>query len=399
MVLAAHLADTHLGYAQYRLWEREDDLYELFSTAYEEALRERVNVIVISGDVFHTPRPPNRAILTFYQQVRRAGEKGVKTLVVAGEHDQLKRRGDVHPLLMLSQITSDVVFIGGTDANTVISQRYVVESNGSRALFYGVNAFPRVMDRVERYKAIFEQVQAAVAKESGRKVLVAHLPIEGLMSMNIEPSVPVDSLPSGFDYYALGHLHIRHVSRNKGVLGYPGSLDILSRQEVDEWRRSGKGFYIVDLSREEPEIKKVDLDVRPQFVVEGGKNDVLRKLGELLRAAYRKQPIVHIKVSLKKNEEPEFRDKLENLLRKKVLDYRLEVHREDPKLGVAHVPGESWSEAGVISRVYGISEKAALALIRLKDCLSSRSQPDECENEIRDVLLVKDEIQKAQGEA
>jgi hypothetical protein len=49
--------------------------------------------------------------------------------------------------------------------------------------------------------------------------------------------------------------------------------------------------------------------------------------------------------------------------------------------------------------VYGISEKAALALIRLKDCLSSRSQPDECENEIRDVLLVKDEIQKAQGDA
>ena len=399
MVLIAHLADTHLGYAQYRLGEREDDLYELFSTAYEEALKEKVNVIVISGDVFHVPRPPNKAILTFYQQARKAGDKGVKTLVVAGEHDQLKRKGDVHPLLMLSKITSDIVFIGGMDSNTVVNQKYVVEAGGLRVVFYGVNAFPRVVDRIQRYKAIFEQIQGQISREEGRKVLAAHIPVEGLMSTNIEPSLPPSSLPSGIDYYALGHLHIRHVSRkdDKGVLGYPGSLDILSRQEINEWRTNGKGFYIVDLSREEPEVKKVNLEIRPQFIVEGGKNDVLRELGELLRVPYKKQPIVHIKVNLKKNEEPEFRDGLEKLLKKKVLDYRLEVHREDPKLGVAHVPGESWSEAMVISRVYGISEKAALALIRLKDCLAIRPHPDECENEIKDVLLVKDEIQRVPG--
>lgn len=394
MVLIAHLADTHLGYAQYRLAEREEDIYELFTTAFEKAINERVNAIVISGDVFHIPRPPNKAILTLYKSIKKAGEKNIKTIVVAGEHDQLKRKGDVHPLLMLSQLSSDLVFIGGFDHSSVTSSKYTIDVDGKKVSFYGVNALPRLTDRVERYKTLFRQLESSIKRENGKKILVAHMPIEGLMSNNIEPSVPIADLPTGFDYFALGHLHMRYIykSANKGIIGYPGSIDILSRQEIEEWMKNKKGFFIVDLSKEEIDVLKINLDVRPQFFIEDEKNLVLGKIASLLQSPHTKKPIIHIKVKLQKHEEHDFRLRLEQLLRKNVLDYRLEIYRDDPKLGIAHVPGERWSEIDVISRVYGIDKEVALVIVKLKDCLSSHSQPDECENEINEVFSLKDKI-------
>lgn len=394
MALFAHLADTHLGYAQYRLTEREEDIYELLKLAYERAIAERVNAIVISGDVFHVPRPPNRALLTLYKLASAAGERGVKTIVVAGEHDQLKRRGDVHPLLMLSQLSSDIVFVGGIDLEGIVGSKYSLELNGKKYHFLGVNALPRIVDRKEKYKGLFRQLEVYSGKEEGKKVLVAHLPVEGLMSDNIEPSVPIADLPGGFHYYALGHLHIRHIRRTEkgGLLGYPGSLDILSRQEIKDWEYNGKGFFLVDLSSEEATAEKVNLDVRPQFLIEGEKAAVLKKLTEVLGVPYQKKPMVHIRVRLGKNEEREFREAIGKLLEDKTLDYRLEIHKENIKLGGVFLPEGGLGEAEIISRIYNIDKSAALALIRLKDCLSSRSQPEECENEVNDVLSYREAI-------
>ena len=46
----AHLADTHLGYRQYGLFEREKDFYEVFDKVIDKIIEEKVDFVVHSGD-------------------------------------------------------------------------------------------------------------------------------------------------------------------------------------------------------------------------------------------------------------------------------------------------------------------------------------------------------------
>ena len=42
----AHLADTHLGYRQYGLFEREKDFYEVFEKVIDKIIEENVDFVV-----------------------------------------------------------------------------------------------------------------------------------------------------------------------------------------------------------------------------------------------------------------------------------------------------------------------------------------------------------------
>ena len=64
-----HMADTHLGYRQYGLSERENDFLEVFDDIIEETVKERPDFVVHSGDLFEYSRPPTKALLTAQKKV------------------------------------------------------------------------------------------------------------------------------------------------------------------------------------------------------------------------------------------------------------------------------------------------------------------------------------------
>src|SRR5437870_1974156 len=94
-VKLAHLADLHLGFRQYdrqtpRGWnQREADVAEAFRRAVDDLLVQRPDLIVLAGDIFHSVRPTNPAILFFFQQMQRlrSGLPDAPIVVIAGTHD------------------------------------------------------------------------------------------------------------------------------------------------------------------------------------------------------------------------------------------------------------------------------------------------------------------------
>ena len=58
MVRIAHFADTHLGYKQYNLDEREKDIYTALDDIGEKILEEHADIVIHSGDLFDSPVPP-----------------------------------------------------------------------------------------------------------------------------------------------------------------------------------------------------------------------------------------------------------------------------------------------------------------------------------------------------
>jgi len=118
----AHLADTHLGYRQYNLDEREQDLYDAFNQIIDKAIEERVDVIIHSGDLFERSHPPIKALLTLKDALKKIRGK-IKFLSILGEHDIPKRKAiiphklfDIHLLganYKLETIKIDNVLFAG----------------------------------------------------------------------------------------------------------------------------------------------------------------------------------------------------------------------------------------------------------------------------------------------
>lgn len=90
-----HLSDLHLGYRQYQrltptgVNQREWDVANTFRKAVDRIIELRPDMVLVAGDVFHTSRPTNAAILHAFRQFLRlrAELPQASVVMVAGGHD------------------------------------------------------------------------------------------------------------------------------------------------------------------------------------------------------------------------------------------------------------------------------------------------------------------------
>ena len=93
-MLISHISDLHLGHAQFNLEEREEDVYQAFNEAIDVSIREGVRLVILAGDLFHSPRPCGKAIITLGNALKKLKEKQIPAAFVLGEHD-ISRLRDV----------------------------------------------------------------------------------------------------------------------------------------------------------------------------------------------------------------------------------------------------------------------------------------------------------------
>jgi len=131
----------------------------------------------------------------------------------------------------------------------------------------------------------------------------------------------------------------------EGYLAYAGSIEIMGRDEVSQWRSKGKGFYIVDLDGDEPEVHEVNVDVRPQYEVfiDLTRDSVEGALSQYLRQSYAKLPVFHVVVSGAQANRRQVIDKVKALLEDRALRYSISFR--DPQRPGTVAP-ESLTERG-----------------------------------------------------
>ncbi|MDI6655169.1 MAG: hypothetical protein QME59_04710, partial [Candidatus Hydrothermarchaeota archaeon] len=128
----------------------------------------------------------------------------------------------------------------------------------------------------------------------------------------LEYELKFADIPRGFDYYALGHVHKRIIDDLGGSrLVYPGSTEMWRIDELSDYEKNGKGFFIVDV--ENFEIERVDLDVRPFVKAEVDSNLDLEKIKEALKVT--KKPVINIAVASDVHEYQRIHQRLVNELK------------------------------------------------------------------------------------
>jgi hypothetical protein len=216
--------------------------------------------VLIGGDVFHTVRPSNQAIVhAFVQFARlRSALPDTAVVMVAGNHDS-PRSSDIGSILRLFRELG--LYVVDREA-----ERLSLEHLGVSLLAVpDVPGVPRpkfTTDPAARFNVLLVHGEV-------RGVLPPQAASSDRAALAIEPSELTDA---PWDYVALGHYHVYRQVAEKAY--YSGSIDYTSSNtwgELHEERRSsvqGKGFIERDLATGEHRfhalpVARVLLDLPP----------------------------------------------------------------------------------------------------------------------------------------
>jgi len=270
-LLIAHISDSHLGYRQYGLIERERDLYACFEEAVSRALEERVDLVVHSGDLFHSPNPPPQAYRSAMRALKALKQRGIPFLYVMGQHDRPKTQA-----LAPTSVLEDMDLLIHVSDKPYVSGDYSVIG-----LDYA------------RKQVVKERLQG-LRPLTKKSILAMHVLLKEVSPLG---DLSISEIPKGFIYYALGDYHIFKTFKVHGsIAAYPGSSEIISLNDLTEM---GKGFCFVDLSGDEAKVEFQRLEsVRPRIVAEVAFDEVKSLVAKIVSqaTAMKLKPLIHLTV-------------------------------------------------------------------------------------------------------
>jgi DNA repair exonuclease SbcCD nuclease subunit len=246
-----HISDTHLGFRQYGLQEREEDFKKAFVDAFEKIAELRPDVVVHTGDLFDYSHPPTRALKTAMEVLSKFSHKGIPVFILPGTHDLPKTAG------MTESPTTILAFINGVyDFGLTEGQNFTVKQkvDGKPLTLCGI---PYSIDPL-RLKEYITNMKAP----KGTSILLFH---EGLKEIFPEFEISIKDLPAGFDYYGIGHIHKRREFRHpktSAPICFPGSTEITDFSDADQ----EKGFYLVEINKKKVDLEFVKLRAGRPFV-------------------------------------------------------------------------------------------------------------------------------------
>jgi exonuclease SbcD len=296
----AHLSDVHVG-----AW-REANLakvsMEAFRWMLDRCVKEEVDFIVISGDLFDSNIPDLGAVREAAEAMRRVKERGVRIYVTYGSHDYSVSATSIIDVLDGAGLFTKVVKLESPPEGDSVRLGFIVDvpTGAKLAGLYG-----RKNGLESEYYALLDR--APLEREKGFKVFVFHSAIDELRPPDymFGQSIPLSLFPKGFDYYAGGHVHstiLKEVPRY-GYIAFPGPLFGHGFGDLEEIAKGTKrGFFLVDFTDRVEKVSFVQVPL-PEVVFEPleaeGKSatHVTKALEKLAGGLVCKDKIVLLKVS------------------------------------------------------------------------------------------------------
>jgi exonuclease SbcD len=258
-VKLAHIADPHLGIRQFHrltpagINQREADIAQAFRAAIDGIIEARPDAVLVAGDLFHSVRPTNAAIVFAFRQFQRLREAlpGAPIVLIAGNHDT-PRSTETGSILRLYEEL-------GVDVAVDQARRLVYP-----ALDLSILAVP--------HQALVSGQRPTLRPEGTERyrVLLLHGEVEGVFPSDRSAAEyggalidPRELRGGEWSYVALGHYHVQHEVA-PGVW-YAGSLDYVSPNlwgelaDEREHGSHGKGWLLVDLESGRVERHPVSL--------------------------------------------------------------------------------------------------------------------------------------------
>lgn len=253
-----HTSDLHIG-KYIGTYDLKEDTEYVLNQVVDTAIRERVEVVLISGDVFDRPNPSEEAIKMYVSFLKELLDKNIKVIAISGNHDSGIRLSAYKAILgkgyfVEGEFNSPMRKVSLNDEYGPVNfymlpffTPFIVKSN--LKLEKGLESYDLAMDEIIKRENI---------DTSQRNIILAHQFVAGFKFGGSEEDfsysngdeknvagVGIISLDKfqNFDYVALGHIHKpQKISRE--TIRYSGSLLKYKTSEIDG---PDKSVVIIDL--------------------------------------------------------------------------------------------------------------------------------------------------------
>jgi exonuclease SbcD len=249
-----HVSDVHLGYQQYNLKERFNDFGRAFEHIVERAIAERVDFVLLAGDLFNRRSVDALTLLQAVVSLGRLKDAHIPVLAVEGNHE-LAHYGD---RLSWMGFLTDQGYLVTLNPRFEDGQAVLEPWNGTQGTYldlaighggdagtvrvYGAGYFGAATKHV--VATLTETLAAADHGQVDYVILMLHAGLDDVLPA-YSATVPHSLLAPLHDYVnylALGHIH-KPYARDEWIFN-PGSPETCSVVEA-EW--SERGYYLVEV--------------------------------------------------------------------------------------------------------------------------------------------------------
>jgi len=240
-----HTSDWHLGRA-IRRQSRQPEFERVLADVVRIAREERVDVVLIAGDVYDSFAPPADAEKLAYETIGEIVRDGAQVVMIAGNHDSSSHMDAIAGLLRMvgvhcagvahtdpAQAVISVPSRDGSETAAIATLPWVPERRALQfeTLFEGGEGVRTEYRKV--LEAIIRQRIAALPNDAVR-IFLGHILIDGSeigpgggeRKLHIGHTFAVDAscFPDTASYVALGHVHKLQRLSAASPTFYSGSL-------------------------------------------------------------------------------------------------------------------------------------------------------------------------------
>ncbi|SDF66058.1 DNA repair exonuclease SbcCD nuclease subunit [Fontibacillus panacisegetis] len=232
-----HTADLHLdtpfagmsGINDRLRRHLQESTFAAFGDLVDLAVSEEVDFIVISGDIYDASESSLRAQLRLKEAWDKLGLHGIPVYVIHGNHDPLSssRQRFVYP---------DHVTVFGSRVESATAVR---RKDGLPVAVVSGISYPT--------SSVTENTSLQFHRDPSSSlyhIALLHANVDGQEGHDVySPCSLSDLKKSGYDYWALGHIHKRQILCEAPWVVYPGNIQGRSMKETGP-----KGCYLVDVN-------------------------------------------------------------------------------------------------------------------------------------------------------
>ena len=268
-----HTADWHIGQ---RLHERSrlDEHKQFLDWLLETIQKRKVDLLLVSGDIFDTSLPSAEATNLYYQFLYRlSNETEASAVITAGNHDSPRhleapqdflKMGRIYVVGLTDEPAKCVFTFPRNNPRIAVAAVPFLSESDLRHLSYETEAERSERYR-ERFKAFYADCVAAMPAKLP-KILMGHLFVQGGKKSKSERNVQIGGatathavdFPKDVSYVALGHLHRpQTISGADYPVRYSGSPIPLRFNEADYRKK----MYLLELVDDDTLIRDEEIEI------------------------------------------------------------------------------------------------------------------------------------------
>jgi len=342
-----HTSDWHLGQS-FMGKSRQSEHQQFLSWLIDTAIEQKVDAIIVAGDIFDTGSPPSYARELYNKFIVNLQTTGIHLIILGGNHDSVATLGESKELLAclnthvipgaLSDISEQVITLHDPSGDPLmiicaipyLRPRDIMQSvAGQSGSEKQQNLQQAISDHYRSIYVLAEEQRNTISKEHNHTIPIiatGHLTTVDAKSSESVREIYIGSLDafpsSAFppaDYIALGHIHRAQKVGGKEHIRYCGSPIPLSFDELN----NDKTIVLVEFDADKflAAIPKEVPRFQPMHLIKGDLKSIEDEINRLAKQYDVSQPAwLDIEVSTQ-----DYLNDLQQRIQSMVEDLPLEV--------------------------------------------------------------------------